>query len=403
MAKEKFVNSSIENFTGEFVIGEKGLQKDVMLAGGRWNMSNLRFMLRGNGNTAFLRASGIAEYANGKKVVKPFTFKDNNDEEIKIPYENRFDEEELKKVPFYMKRTIKIGDVYKSFLDSEEWIDFLAEELPKHNGKYIRVKSGEISHTPGENGIFTEFTPTYMEILEDVPAVTIFKGTEQLYMSREMVDQDLWKNGKPDVKYIMEDLGGKVVFTAYSKVKNKSKASKDSIKEYLLPQTYTMDFRKLDLTNEKHQNMLAAMLNMIKVTKKGFYTIAVYTSYINGKEEKQYTDEELLSMLPEEQLELLKTWPELKDGLIREAMGRPQVGERTRETRLVSPNPRIPLLTEVEWLDETMLTLYKLVQQKDQEAKAAKGGASKAAVKAEIPKPKKEDDVKVDEFESLFA
>lgn len=391
----KVLYSEATGFIGDLVIGEKGIETRDIISGA-WKGRSYQFMLKTpDGNAAFIKVFGGTEVKE-----RDFKFKIDGVENT-LKWAERFNDELVKAVPNFMKRTYINGDVKRVFLDDVEWANFLLEVLPTLNGKTLKVYRGEISFNPNENGnTYTEVGVSGLVVLSDEDKRHKdnrygFFGQNEIFFTKDAVDADVWKGSDLNTKYIIEDLQKKVVINGYCEVKNTQKTTREAIPEYLAPVTFIIDLTKIDFDNEAHLAKAKALCNMFKVKGKGVYSVGAKTCYINGKEEKVLTEEEINELLGKEKLDLLEMFPEMKSELMG-AAGIKSVGEKVQEIRIVRPHGKKPIATLVEAIDENMLDLWKIAVAKE-----------KAATGMETPKKEEkkvvEEVVSGEDFEDLFA
>ena len=390
----KTLYSEATAFIGDLVIGEKGIEvKDII--SGTWRGRSYQFMLKTpDGNASFVKVFGNTEIKE-----REFKFKVDGVENT-LKWAERFNEELVKVVPNFMKRTYINGDVKKTFLDDVEWANFLLEELPTLNGKTLKIYKGDITFNPNENGnTYTEVGVSKLVVLSDEDKAHKdnrygFFGQNEIFFTKDSTDADIWKGSDLNTKYIIEDLQKKVVINGYCEVKNTSKATREAIPEYLAPVTFIIDLTKMDFDKDVHLAKAKALCNMFRVKGKGVYSVGAKTAYVNGKEEKVLTEDEIKELLGKEKCDLLEMFPEMKSELMG-AAGIKSVGEKIQEIRIVRPHGKKPLAELVEAIDENMLDLWKIAVAKE-----------KASTGIEAPKQEKkaiEKVVEEEEFEDLFA
>lgn len=215
---------------------------------------------------------------------------------IEIPWEDRFDETSLNAVASYRKHYVDLGEEFggaHQFITDYDAIEYLAENLPKYNGKLRVVGNWEKNYY---NGQFTDKfrignvygvsndTKAKLELTMDY-----FYNLESIDKSSFKEDQKICVNG-----YIMQYI------------------DKDTGNVYI-PQSAILSAAKYDMDNEKHAKLWKYKKSYIEdLSKKKMSHITWECRLINGAEEVEF-DESMLTEKQREQVELgIKTVDEFR-------------------------------------------------------------------------------------------
>ncbi len=318
----------------------------------------------------------------------PFKFK-VNDNEVEIKHEERFNEELLKKVPKYLKRTLELDGEKKEYIYQLDYINAITASLKDFQGKRVKV-TGDItfSYNNEKNILYKDFNVQSIVEVDDT-VKTEAKATIQLFYTKDCIDQTLYEDGKLNIPYL-NDLGNRVKINCFVETKNTNKSI--GVDDILFPMEAIIDMNKIDFTNEKQVKMANFIVKNFILSSDGVYSCAFDAKIVNAQEQKSYTKDELEQLLTDEEKEYAELFDISLDEVLARKQGDNVYGERVNETRLVKPNATLPVKTLVENVTEDMLTLYKTITPQTVFEEE----------KLETP-AKNEEKVESDEFEDLFG
>lgn len=230
-------------------------------------------------NRAFCEMAGFKN-----DVLK---FKDENKNEIEIPWSERFDENAIKKVPQYMKRVITVGDARHEFISDWDMITFIRDHVDELKGKKYQLV-GQVKPNEYKGKIQNRFSVQNLFEVRDEEKKKEFKVTGEFFFNKDSIDTaDFAKEAKIYINgWTLEYL------------------DKDHPSVYLSKQL-VFDCSKLDFDNENHVAILNYKLKQIgcayengkitipKLKKNKYYKIAVICKYINGQEQIEFSEKDL--------------------------------------------------------------------------------------------------------------
>ena len=173
---ENTVKKGVNSFTfiGKAVIGSDSLEDAVKSKSG-WIYPRTSFGVDTTGeessnqrNVVYPRVQNGGYYEG--KPLKFFVRNGDKSEELLIPFEERFNEEQIKKVPNYRKFTVDLGKGRQEFITSVDFLKYLQENLT--DGEEIIV-SGNVEYSTSDPS--NPEKPTYRNFI----ATRVYKNNEK--------------------------------------------------------------------------------------------------------------------------------------------------------------------------------------------------------------------------------
>ena len=311
-------------------------------------------------------------------------FKDG-DKSFKVSYDNRFDEEVLKKVRNFYKRKVVLDGVTHEFIYQNDFIEFISKNKDNIVGKKFKV-TGEFNTSYVKGNTYKEFVVTSLEEVQE-DTKTQSKTQIQIFYTKDCIDRNLLDNNKLNIQYL-NDLGNKIKIQAFLENRNTDKTL--GIDSIFFPIEVMLDMSKLDFTNDKHLRMAHLMINNFNINTSGVYSSAWDASLINASEQVHYSEADLESLLTPEEREYAQLFGKDLNEVLAKKQGTAVWGERVNEVRIYQPNITLPIKTQMEQVTVDMLELYKSLSQKED-------------VIEEQPKAEVKKDISSNEFEELFG
>jgi hypothetical protein len=309
----------------------------------------------------------------GKKI----TVKDENGnttDEFVVEYSERFDEEVLEKVPNFYKQIVMLNGLRHEFIFSTDFIKFVEENYDELMKSKVRV-TGDVGLTYSEEHkrTFKDFTVRNIFTAKDDEEDSAI-ATMEIYYVKGAVDENIFDGKSVDVKTLQE-LNNRVKINVFTLTSNPDKSTKEMYKTVHMPLTVMFDGSKLDYSQEICKKVAAFMLNNFKIKDAGkVYKSAWDMRIVAGKEELEYTEDDVAQLLTEEEKEYIELFGEQKaKALMAKKMGKSVYGTFTDELRLKTPNENCPFKTLADEVSVDMLELYKvLIKKKEKEDKPTK-------------------------------
>lgn len=266
--------------------------------------------------------NGTFEAGTSKVFVKMIGFKNDNikislskDEKIEVPWDRRFDEDILKKVPSWQKTRIKIGDENKEFLSDWDAINYLGEHYDDYKDKKISV-SIKWDKNVYQNDAKDQFTIQGMYPASD-DAKPALRMRTVFYWNKDSVDDTDWESDK--------------ILRINGYIKS---YDRDEKKDLFFPQTLTLNCSKLDFNNEHQKALADYRLKYLKTKSATFQECKLDCVFVIGAEKKDDDDFDE-SMLTDVQKEQLAMGVKSLDDFKRELSGGSFYGDFKTELRLV--------------------------------------------------------------------
>ena len=325
MSKEKLFRGTRFTFIGEAVcgknlvtdnaVGEKGWKKKVLNIGVKHNGStqflNMDYMyFPGDNQTMMFGEEGSFKVDNDKtsdddvlkRVWSTFTvdaetnfetkneyigllFKKNNEtkklEELEGDDDatNTAREELQKKIDEYDKQLSEIMLNRKEFGHIKDVIDFMEKAFPIFKGKKIKV-TGNVRNNEYNGKNIWKYIPQTIEFVpDDTPTKLEVKA--DVFYTNDSIEDDI-KNKK---MFINGWVGERI-----------------HREDTLFPQTFVIDYTKIDETNEQHVQLLDFLKDTFAIVdKKKLNKIGVEISVVNGAEKVEF-DESCLTDKQKQQI-----------------------------------------------------------------------------------------------------
>lgn len=242
-------------------------------------------------NRAFLEIFG------GKSDTIKTKDQDNND--IEIDLDDRFDEDIIKSVANYRKHIFefvqKEDDTYerKEFIYDYDAVEYLIKNVKKLEGKKVCITGNTKKNIYGGKASDVFQIQNIYVVDDDVD--NSFRVTDVFYWN---------KNSEIDTDNFDEDK--KIYLSGYTSdfIDKKTLGEEKGANKYV-PRTITLDCSKLDFENEKHMDFLNFYLSSIGLKRgdknkissalkgKNYYKQQIEFEYYNGAEEVEWTEDML--------------------------------------------------------------------------------------------------------------
>lgn len=200
----------------------------------------------------------------GMKRNEIFAY-DNEGERINIPWDERFDEEWLNRVPSYRKFVVDLGDDYgrEEFLSEYDTIVYLKNKLPEYKGKLQIV--GNYRKNPGNDRFPHDFSLRGVYGVDDNRRNELTLTVDVFY-NKNCVDK---VDAKSDKRITINGFICQYI--------------NSDVKERYLPFTTTFDFSKLDPENDMHAKRLKYLMSFIDIKNKTYVHIPWECKIVRGE------------------------------------------------------------------------------------------------------------------------
>lgn len=232
-------------------------------------------------NRAFVECAGFTN-----KTIKT---KNEDNEDIKVDWDDRFDADIVKSVAGYRKNVIKLNGERHEFISTYDFIQFIKEHIDEIKGKRFTV-TGRVKKNVYKGKISDRFEiGNLYEITEDdEEKKNKLNVSGEFYFNKESFDFADWSKEK------------KIYINGYTKEYIDADNQNVFVDKMLI-----FDASKIDFENEKHVALLSYKLAQIGLSldessnincecKRGkYYKMYVVTTYANGAEEVEFDEKEL--------------------------------------------------------------------------------------------------------------
>lgn len=234
----------------------------------------------------------VSSQKNNRAMTEIFSMKskeiltrDNENNNITIPWESRFDSDVIEQVANYKKHTIKDGDERNVFVAPWDFTNYIKENVDNFKEGVWRV-DGQIQKNVYNGTVSDRFVIQNIYKMDD-EAKRQLKISGEFFFSKESIDTADWGSEKKlyingwTRDYVSKEVGIKYV-----------------------SQQIVFDAKKIQFDNEKHVNLLKYKLKQIGLTLDGekiknglkagkYYKMGVVLSYFNGAETVDFTPDML--------------------------------------------------------------------------------------------------------------
>lgn len=375
-------------FNRAFAVGtitdyNKPVELKTMDNGAGWTGSTfdlgLNAVVSNNKNMQGLKFFGGMNIDKDTKKHKGFQIWENGEVKETIAYEDRNNPEILENVPFSKKRIFTNGDLKKEFLCEKEFVEYVHGEVKSLVGKRVYV-TGEMEHSYSKGKVYKKMIVTRIDILaEEDTQLDKFDGSLQLYFTSEVIDQSIFSGSSVKFDAVQELAGedNKIVLPVYVVTNNTDKATKKDIPKLFIPTEVVINTDKIDWTSPVHKKMVAFLLKSFRCPDAELvYTIGYNVKYYAGFNNKEYTEEEIMALFTEDEMEALEMGemmdPGFKERAIKKKSGEVK-GDKISETRLLCPNENFLVVEEALGITSAHLDLYKsIIKDKPETSKETK-------------------------------
>ena len=259
-------------FYGELMIPknrEKFFKKWNGGSNGKTEMASIGFSVKEGHNMGFVQSFGIKS-----EMIKT---KDTENNNIEIPWEDRFNPEVISMVANYRKYRVNLGDELggeKDFITEYDMVEYLAEMLPQYSGMvYV---SGTYEKNVAKDDYPDKFRINSVFAIADTvkPKLTL---TLDFFYNKDSIDTASFNNDKKIyvngyvAQYINKDLGVRYC-----------------------QQTAVLSAEKYDMENEKHLGQWNYKKSYLeKLNKNKMYHLLWECRLVNGAEEVEFDESQL--------------------------------------------------------------------------------------------------------------
>lgn len=274
------------NFIGEFGCKDDYLRVGTTKNGANYKSLNASVASQKN-NRAFIELFGTEQ----SKIYSM----DTNNQKIEIAWADRNDEDVMKSIAGYKKNVIAIGDSRKEFVSSLDAINYISENIDVLKGSKVCI-TGQVNKNVYNGKISDRFVIQNIYTTDDETKNQL-KVVMEYFFNVDCFDFNDWDSKK------------RIVINGYT-----SNYMSDEKKNMFVPQEVIFDCSKIDWSNEKHVELVKYKLGLIgcdlvdnkpvcKLNKnKGFFSMMINCSYVNGAEEVEFNE----SMLTPTQKEAIE-------------------------------------------------------------------------------------------------
>lgn len=246
-----------------------------------------------NGNDYLSLTLNMVAAKNNRTWVEGVGFKqdviktkDEDKNNIEIPWDDRFEDDNIKKVPFWAKHVVQLdANTRKEFITDYDLMKFIADNIEDIKDKKVLV-TGQIGKDFYNGKIRDRFRIGNLYVVSD-DSKNGFKITTIFFYDKEGIDLADWKDEK------------KIRINGYTE----EYIDKNTGRKYV-PQTLVFDCSKVDFENEKNVKAVKFRLHQlgleldgdkvsVKLKKGKYYTNEIEISYVNGAEEVEFSIDEL--------------------------------------------------------------------------------------------------------------
>ena len=265
----------------------------------------MSFVATAKSNENVLLLNGSIETETGSVFVKMMGFKQDplsvsigKGERIEVPWDKRFDETIMDKVPSFAKTSIKIGNETKEFLSDWDAIKYLDEHYDEYKDTQIalsiqwdkNVYNGEARDQFSIQGMY----PSKEGVKSKLGIKT------QFFWNKDSIDDTDWDTDK--------------ILRVNGYIKS---YDRDEKKDLFFPQTVVLNCSKIDFDNEHQKAIVDYRLKYLKTKSSTFQECDLECAFVIGAEKKEDGDfdESMLSDTQKEQVALgLKTVDDFRTG-----------------------------------------------------------------------------------------
>lgn len=227
--------------------------------------------IEGQNNRAFLEVAGFKN--------DPIKTYDTDNNQIEIAWDDRLDEESIKKVASYRKNVITLGDKRHEFISSLDFVNYIRDYIGDFKDKRYQF-TGQVTKNVYKGKITDRFQIQSMfEITDDAKknAMTI---TGDFIFSKDSIDTAEWAKEK---KLYLNGWTEEYIDKTHKNV--------------LVARQLVFDCSKINFEEERHVQILNYRLKQMglalddnqkivsKLKKGKYYKIAVICRYVNGVED----------------------------------------------------------------------------------------------------------------------
>lgn len=250
---------------------------------GKYSIHTISFMVQDkDGSGEWAELGGFAPTSDIKTIAnKEMKFK-----KITIKKEDRLTQKAIDSVADFKKVKIDLGEGRKEFISEYDAVHYLKEKLPAIVESKKRIKlMGEYEMSSKNGKVYRKFIPENIYLAKESDEEGL-KGKFVLYTTEDSFDDTRFDDEK------------KIDVFGYLKSYDRSYK-----KDMFFPTNFVMDFRKVNLDNEKNQKRFKYLVKTIKTPAGKVNSMMWMVNIFSGSEEVQF-DESMLTYEQQEQIEL---------------------------------------------------------------------------------------------------
>ncbi|MGL6023764.1 MAG: hypothetical protein ACRCZ9_08495 [Fusobacteriaceae bacterium] len=307
---------------------------------------------------------------------KGFQIWENGEVKEVVKYEDRNNPDMLMKFNGGQKKTYINGDVKKEFLCEKEFVDFMAEEIKTLIDKKVSI-IGEMEHNYSKGNVYKKLVVSRIEVLTEATGADKVDGQIQLFFNQNVISQEIYSGNSVKFDMVQELAGDdkKLKLDVFILVNNTDKSTRKDVPKIFIPTQVVINTDKIDWSSPVHKKMIAFLLKSFRCKDADtVYTIGYTLRYFSGYNSKQLTEDEIMAMFTEDEIEALDMGEMMSPGFKSKAISKKSgetKGDRISESRLICPHENTLVVEEALGVTAEHLDLYKsILVQNEAPAKA---------------------------------
>ncbi len=230
-------------------------------------------------NRAFVEVAGFKN--------DPIKTMDTDGNKIDIAWDDRLDEDSVKKVASYRKHVVTLGESRHEFIAELDFVNFIKDHIDEIKGKRYQI-TGQIKKNEYKGKMSDRFQIQSMFEITDDAKKNGLTVTGDFFFSKDSIDTSEWSKEKKlylngwTEEYIDQDH-----------------------KNVMVARQLVFDCSKINFEEERHVQILNYRLKQMgmaldeknaivsKLKKNKYYKIAVICRYVNGNEVAEFTEKDL--------------------------------------------------------------------------------------------------------------
>lgn len=230
-------------------------------------------------NRAFVEMAGFKN--------DPIKTTNTDNEAIEIAWDDRLDEDSVKKVASYRKHVITLNEQRHKFISEYDFISFVKDHVDDIKGKRYQI-TGQVAKNEYKGKISDRFRIGSMYEITDDNKKNAFLITGDFFFNKDSIDLADWAKEK---KIYLNGWTEEYIDKEHPNV--------------MIARQLVFDCSKINFEEERHVQILSYRLKQIglaldddhkvvsKLKKNKYYKIAVVCRYVNGTETADFTEKDL--------------------------------------------------------------------------------------------------------------